>query len=318
MSLPDRVPEFSELPAHPEAPPKSSWGVFGKDDQLGTLNFQTPERRLAAARLVRRGAVFNLDLPMHLPSPALIAWREPYRRTQFALEQRGRDDYMDNFYLQCSSQWDGLRHMRNSEHGFYNWTPAERVDAEIGRLGMENFSSHSITGRGVLLDVGRHLRAKGDDFRPDSERQIPCALLDDIAAKQGVTLQPGDVVMFRTGLGALIHEEGRHPERAVRPMATAGLPADDATLAWLWDHQISAIVSDNVAVEVRLKEVPPGARRLHNEAIPLLGLVFGELFDLEALADDCATDGVYECLFVAKPLMIRGAVGSPANAVAIK
>ena len=39
---------------------------------------------------------------------------------------------------------------------------------------------------------------------------------------------------------------------------------------------------------------------------------------LEALAADCASDGVYECLFVAKPLVIRGGVGSPANALAIK
>src|SRR5579862_2064226 len=318
MPLPDRIPKYSELPVHPEAPPHSAWGVFGRDDQLGTLNFQTPERRLAAARLVRRGLAISLDLPMHLPSPALIAWREPYRRTQFALEQRGRDDYLDNFYLQCSSQWDGLRHMRNSEHGFYNWTPAEQVDAEVGRLGIENFSRHTITGRGVLLDVARFLLARGEDYRPDRLRELPCSLLDEVAVTQGVELQPGDVVMFRTGLGALVYEEERHPEQANRPMETAGLPAEDETLAWLWDHQVSAIVSDNVAVESRRKEQTPGLRRLHNEAIPLLGVVFGELFDLEALADDCAADGVYECLFVSKPLMIRGGVGSPANALAIK
>jgi hypothetical protein len=47
-------------------------------------------------------------------------------------------------------------------------------------------------------------------------------------------------------------------------------------------------------------------------------LVLGELFDFETLADDCANDGVYECLFVAKPLNLRGGVGSPANALAIK
>ncbi len=318
MSLPDRIPTFAELPVVPDAPPKSAWGVFGRDDQLGTLNFQTPERRAAAAKLVRRGVAFSLDLPMHLPNPALIAWREPYRRTQFALEQRGRDDYLDNFYLQCSSQWDGLRHMRNTDHGFYNWTPAEQVDAETGRLGMENFSTHTITGRGVLLDVARFLLARGEDYRPDSERELPCELLDEVAVSQGVTIQPGDVLMFRTGVGAMIYEEARHPEPPERPKPTAGLPASDATLAWLWDHQISAIVSDNVAVEMRHRDVKPGVRRLHNEAIPLLGMVFGELFDLEALAADCATDHIYECLFVAKPLMIRGGVGSPANALAMK
>ena len=318
MPLPDRVPTFAELPAVPDAPPNSAWGVFGRDDQLGTLNFQTPERRRAAVGLVRRGAVFNLDLPMHLPYPALISWREPYRRTQFPLDERGRDDYVDNFYLQCSSQWDGLRHMRNTTHGFYNWTAAERVDAEEGRLGMENFSAHSITGRGVLLDIARHLLANGENYRPDSVREMPPELLDEVASSQRVALQPGDVVLLRTGLAALIHEEALHPERAVRPIPSAGLAASDETLAWLWDHQVSAIVADNVAVEQRYAEQPPGLRRLHNEAIPLLGMVFGELFDFETLADDCAQDHVYECLFVAKPLMIRGGVGSPGNALAMK
>ncbi len=47
-------------------------------------------------------------------------------------------------------------------------------------------------------------------------------------------------------------------------------------------------------------------------------MVFGELFDLELLAEDCARDGVYEALLTAKPLMLRGGVGSPANAMAIK
>src|SRR5579884_2691268 len=85
MSLPERVPTYAELPVTPDAPPGSAWGVFGRDDALGTLNFQTPERRLAALRLAKRGTVFNHDLPMDLPNPALIVWREPYRRTQFPL-----------------------------------------------------------------------------------------------------------------------------------------------------------------------------------------------------------------------------------------
>ena len=65
---------------------------------------------------------------------------------------------------------------------------------------------------------------------------------------------------------------------------------------------------------------PPNREKkvLHSHGIALLGLVFGELFDLEELAEDCAADAVYECLFIAKPLMLRGGVGSPANAQAIK
>jgi hypothetical protein len=49
-----------------------------------------------------------------------------------------------------------------------------------------------------------------------------------------------------------------------------------------------------------------------------MGLLIGEIFDLEELSADCAADGVYEFLFVAPPLPITGAVGSPINPLAIK
>jgi kynurenine formamidase len=318
MPLPSHVPLYAELPITADAPPRSAWGVFGRDDQLGTLNFLTPERRLAALRGVRRGDVFSLDLPLHLPRPPMIALRTAYRRTQIKFPgNRGRDDVMDNFYLQCSSQWDSLKHIRHPEHGFYNWTPDERVDSEEdSRLGVDNLSRSGIVGRGVLLDVARHLAARGEPIVPYERREISVALLQEVADAQQVEIQPGDVVLFRTGVASLIYHEAAHPETAQRPLPGGpGLVADASTLAWLWDNQVAAIVSDNLAVEL----FPGGAGlSLHRDGIALLGLVLGELFDLESLADDCDADHVYECLFCAKPLNLRGGVGSPANALAIK
>ena len=319
MSLPDRVPTYADLPVVDDAPPKSAWGVFGRDDQLGTLNFLTPERRLAAVRNVRRGEVFNLDLPMHLPRPPMIAARPAYRRTNLKFPMnRGRDDVMDNFYLQCSSQWDSLKHIRHPEFGFYNWTSDDVADSEEdGRLGIENFSRSGIVGRGVLLDVARYLESRGQPIQPYERREIPVSLLEEVAGAQGVSLQPGDVLLFRTAVGALIFHEAEHPESAVRPLPGGpGLLMDDRALAWLWDHQIAAIVSDNLAVE--LFPSTPGNPSLHRDGIALLGMVLGELFDLESLAADCVVDSVYEFLFCAKPLHIRAGVGSPANALAMK
>lgn len=318
MTLPARVPSFQELPVVADAPPASAWGVFGREDQLGTLNFLTPERRLAAVRNVRRGEVFSLDLPLHLPRPPMIAARTAYRRTNLRFPgNRGRDDVMDNFYLQCSSQWDSLKHIRHPDHGFYNWTSDEQADAEEdGRLGIQHFSKHGIVGRGVLLDVARYQEDRGSPIPEDQRFPIPVSLLEEVSGAQGVRVQPGDVVMFRTGVAKLIHREAAHPETAVRPLPGGpGLLVDDRLLAWLWDNQVAAIVSDNLAVELFPSE---GGRSLHREGIALLGLVLGELFDLESLAADCADDHTYECLFVAKPLHLRGGVGSPANALALK
>ncbi len=313
----ERLPSYGELPVTPDAPPGSAWGVFGRDDQLGTLNLLTQERRAAAVRLVRQGKTFNLDHPLHLPARPFFDWRSRPRHT--LLQRRGgnsRDEYLDGFYPQYSTQWDGLRHMRNPRYGFYNWTADRDVETAQGRLGMENFSRHGIVGRGVLLDVARFLAAQGDPLAPDQRRELPGTVLDRVAAAQRVELRTGDIVMFRTGVGAMVRAEAAAGEGdQVRPYAGPGLAPDDGTMAWLWDRHLAAIVSDNVAVEAW----PPQLEEfLHLRAIPLLGIVFGELFDLEALAEDCAADGVYECLFVAKPLMLRGGVGSPANAMAIK
>lgn len=49
-----------------------------------------------------------------------------------------------------------------------------------------------------------------------------------------------------------------------------------------------------------------------------MGLLIGEIFDLDSLAEDCAEDGVYEFLFSAAPLPFTAAVGSPVNPMAIK
>ena len=318
MSLPSRVPTYAELPVVDGAPPRSSWGVFGRDDQIGTLNFLTPERRLAALRGVRRGVVFGLDLPLHLPRPPLIPLRAAYRRTQIRFPgNRGRDDVLDNYWLQCSSQWDSLKHIRHPEYGFYNWTPDERADSEEdSRLGVDNFSREGIVGRGVLFDVARILETGGEPIGRYESREIPVGLLQDVASAQGVSVQPGDILMVRTGVARTIYAEAADPRSAVRPAPGGpGLQVDDALLAWVWDNQVAAITSDNLAVELF---PPPGDRSLHREGIALLGLVLGELFDLEALADDCAQDQVYTCLFAAKPLNLRGGVGSPANALAIK
>jgi hypothetical protein len=38
---------------------RRNWGRWGKDDQRGAVNLITPEKRVAAARLVRSGRAFT-------------------------------------------------------------------------------------------------------------------------------------------------------------------------------------------------------------------------------------------------------------------
>ena len=121
----ENLPSYADLPVKPGAPAGSAWGLFGDDDQLGCLNLLTPERVIAAARLVRKGAVFPLNLSIDRPDPPLFG--RGAARVEFVTGEVHRDDYLDNFWPQASSQWDSLRHILHPPDGFYNGVKDDEV-----------------------------------------------------------------------------------------------------------------------------------------------------------------------------------------------
>jgi hypothetical protein len=56
---PKTLPAYDDLPQALQGG-RSAWGLFGSDDQTGLIGLMTPERIVAAARLIRKGAVFPL------------------------------------------------------------------------------------------------------------------------------------------------------------------------------------------------------------------------------------------------------------------
>ena len=76
----------------------------------------------------------------------------------FANNPNHRDDWLDSFYLQSTSQVDGLRHIRHPQHGFYGGVPDEAIDVGPPELGIQLLAEKGIAGRGVLLDAVAVLR----------------------------------------------------------------------------------------------------------------------------------------------------------------
>jgi kynurenine formamidase len=323
MSVPDRLPSFAELPVKAGAPPHSAWGLFGDDDQLGCLNLLTPERVLAAATLVMKGAVFPLNLRVDRPSPPLYGRGAP-KHTITGAGGNGRDDYIDNFWPQASSQWDGLRHIRHHVHGFYNGTPDEQiVEGDGGRLGMEHFARKGIAGRGVLVDVAAHLAAQGRTLDFMRAEYIRRETLEAALQAQNTEVETGDILLIRTGWMKWYLESATAAQRqdlaeasARREMEAPGIGPAPEMAEYLWDLHVAAVAADNPALEA----YPPQADDdfLHRTLIPLMGMPIGELWYLEDLATDCAEDGVYEFMLTSAPLHMPGGVGSPPNALAIK
>jgi len=317
----ENLPWYRDLPVKPGAPAGSAWGLFGEDDQLGTMNLLTPERTAAAARLVRKGAVFPLNLSIDQPAPPLFGRGAP--RQQFVEGEVHRDDYLDNFWPQASSQWDSLRHILHPRDGFYNGTGREQIVAGGGRLGIENMARKGVAGRGVLLDVARHLEAAGTPLDYTVSTVIRPETLSACAKAQGVEVRTGDILLIRTGwLDWYLHTATPEQKQqmagdAMTQLRTPGIGPDAEMAAYLWDLHPAAVAADNPALEAWPPD-PQAGGFLHFRLIPLFGMPIGELWYLDDLAADCAADGVYEFLLTSAPLNVPGGIGSPPNALAIK
>jgi kynurenine formamidase len=313
-------PSYHELEPVPGLPARTSWGLFGPDDRVGTLNLLTEERVRAAASLVRRGAVFPLSWDLEQPDPPMFG-RKPIRHVTTVFPN-GTDDHYDDFYPQGSSQWDALSHIGHPVLGFYGGRLAELVgDSTTNPLGIEWWARRGIAGRFVLVDVGRQRETEGRPLDLTRPTPIDVDELEATLAAQHVSLGAGDILLLRFGWIAWYEQldaAGRQRVADLGHTPTPGLSQDEATAAWLWDHQVAAVAADNPGVEVYPADPEDLAHFLHYRLLTFLGMALGELFELEGLAADCAADGVYEGLFTAAPLNKRGGSGSTANAIALK
>lgn len=303
----------------------SNWGRWGDDDEIGTANYIRPETIVRAAGLVRRGVVFSCAIPLddrgpvypgrvapkHLMSISGSDYESGFRG--FGTAPEGGIKFADDYLfapLQCSTQWDALSHAWYGDRLYNGFSQAcVRGVGGARHLGIEKMRRHFVS-RGVLLDVVRAL-----DAAPRLEQGYPITAddLDRATELAGVQVESGDVVLVRTGHIPWFYELR---DKAEFWEGAPGLGR--STVGWLHEHEVAAVAVDTVTAEVQPAEEEGGVLPLHGPLLRDLGLTVGELFELEELADDCAEDGVYEFLFVAQPLRITGAVGSPINPLAIK
>jgi len=157
-----------------------------------------------------------------------------------------------------------------------------------------------IVRRGILLDVARF--ANGNQPLA-SDFKITPDLLDGAAASQGIGIQTGDVVLLRTGWARFFEDAPRFISEVRGP--GPALPG----ARWLSSRKIFAAGSDTVAFE----RVPDPAMPVHVHLLVESGIHIIECLNLESLAEQ----GIWEFLFVASPLRIRGGTGSPMRPFAL-
>jgi kynurenine formamidase len=316
-----------------------NWGRWGEADELGALNFITPEKVAAAAATVKQGKVISLggdfssggpqgafkfrQNPVHVmtvdggDASTLVEYGPQWLRNAVATDMaaffadnpfRFNDDIIV-MPLQAATQWDALSHVYY-EDKLYNGFPADSVTSfGAFHCGIEKVDTKGITSRGVLLDVVAH---RGADVYCAPGEPITPAELDEIVTRQSVEIRSGDVVVVHTGWWTRFLATGDGGEPG------SGLHWTCAK--WLHEREAAAVAADNLMVED-----PNPANGVEGTFLPMhmlclrdMGLMLGEYWDLGPLAADCAADGVYEFQLVAPPLKVVGAVGAPVSPIAIK
>ena len=320
---PDRTDPESAIAA--AAQRCSNWDRWGEDDVHGTLNFLDDAKRASAAALIRRGTSFSLSLQFNMDGPQK-GWRRRTNPVHTMLDTGtdaeagtqgfphglgGADDVIA-MPLQCSTQWDGLGHIFDHGRAWNGRRAGQVVTSEGDRVTGIETAAGLIVGRGVLLDVGRVMGTGGE--LPDGFA-ITTEHLERTIAAQGdsAAVGRGDIVLIRTGQLARARREGWGD------YAGGAAPGLSFTTAdWLHGSEIAAIATDTWGFEVRPNEFDNAFQPLHQVAIPNIGLFLGEMWDLDALAANCAADGIYEFFLTAAPLPVTGAVGAPVNPIAVK
>jgi len=305
----------------------SNWGKWGDDDQIGALNYLDEAQAQRGAKAVRSGRRFMLQVPMTHGDGPVFPGRIPTQHFMAADESaysskkaepmpggmKGSDDVVFMF-LQGTTHVDALAHAWYGDQ-VYGGVSADstvhgHAHADVGAVG-----ERGIVGRGVLLDLGRHLGV-GDRLAPDT-----CMHLADLKATaeaQNVTIEKRDILILRTGSIARFYDDD--PDHAWSAFNEPGLCYSLELLNWLHEMEIPAIAADNIAVERVTQNIDGETATipLHGALMRDLGIVLTEIAWLEDLADDSAADGQYTFMYMAAPLKMEGGTGSPVNPIAIK
>ena len=293
----------------------SNWGRWGEEDELGTLNHLSAEKTKVATALVQEGETVTCARPIdyrggeHSPRPPqhfMVATGEGYRPGDGGPDRQVAMDYFGLiFHGHSVTHLDSLAHFF-WDGSMYNGHPSTLVTASQGALKESIDVAHKgIVSRGVLVDVP-YLRGV-DHIEPGDG-----VTLDDIAMAEercGFTIEPGDVLLMRTGQYKTILESGPLP-----PTSSSGPLPEILPLL----HERGVAVSGS---DTGNDVVPTGYERFtnpfHQVGIVAMGLWILDNANLEGLSVACQERNRWEFLINILPLRIPNGTGSPCNPVVV-
>ncbi len=316
----DTLQKMKKLPSESEvldyASTLSNWGRWGAEDELGTVNLITPEKRKQAAGLVTDGVTVSCAWPIstdaapdvsRTPIHLMTGTGEGFSLDSDPTEEQGSGDFIGLAYHGYT-----VTHVDAPSHIFmsgrmYNGLPSTVVNSTEGATaGSIELISDGIVTRCVLLDIAR---LRGVDWLAPGEA-VFVEELERAETEANVRVGEGDVLLVRTGELRYRNEVGPRRVEVGKP----GLHA--SCLPWLHERGVAMLGSDAIQ-DVQPSRYPRFRQPIHRIGIVHMGLWLIDNCNLEGVGAACAERNRWEFMLCIAPLRIKHGTGSPANPIAV-
>ena len=313
-----RIPEEKEVLSYFDS--LSNWGRWGDDDQKGTLNLIDKNKTLESIKIPTRGKTVSCSRtivggevapdipnpPVHFMLESGEGWESGKKIT--SRKTQGAIDYIGMIFHGYS-----VSHIDSPAHFFwegkmFNGIPSHYVSTNLGATaGSVELVREGLITRGVLIDVPM---LRNIDWLERGTGVMPEDILE--AEKQcGFTIEPGDVLLVRTG-----QYHRRKIEGPANPLEAGSTACHAASLPLFREKDIAMLGSDT-GNDIQPPPYPSLPQPIHQIGIVGMGLWILDNANLEELARTCREYNQWHFMFVLSPLMIKGGTGSPANPLAL-
>ncbi len=284
----------------------SNRGRWGPDDDLGTANLISNEKRVQAAALVKTGQVVPMGRVLDWETSPTNPTPPQHRMLDVAeVPPLGCLDALDIApHGLAITHFDALGHTYLDGRMYNERAASEWVTASGLAFASIRALEAGVFTRGVLLDVAR---ARGVDWLDPAEG-ISVADLQAAERLGAVSVASGDAVVVRSGSAARARALGSEswPQRA-------GLLAD--CIPWLFERDVAVYSGD--CTEQLPSPYPGLPLPLHQIGMVAMGLVMLDNTEVEELAVVAASTGRYEFLLTAAPIRADGLTGASVNPLAV-
>jgi kynurenine formamidase len=301
------------------------WGRWGPDDELGRVNLLEPAAVVRAAACIRSGKRFSLALPLcaphgdpclpgRIPATHFMTRDEGHYRAGASEPFAGGMKFADDtIILACH----GTTHMDALGHAYaggeiYNGYEADSTTGGLRKASIEPLARQGVVGRALLADIAGHEGVRNLPMH----RRISLQDIRGALDAAGATVQPGDILLIRTGIFRVFYEEGT--SAFFDDFDEPGATYEPDLVEFLADSDVAGFGTDTLCNEQAHSSLVDAHFPLHVTLQRNLGITFHEALWLEEWAEDCRQDGRYDAFYVAAPLRIVRGTGAPMNPIVIK